>query len=63
MSIPAILATGHPDELALIENIQRENLHPIDEALVLQGLMERYGYTQEELAQVVGKSRVSMTES
>jgi len=62
VSIPAILATGHPDELALIENIQRENLHPIDEALVLQGLMERYGYTQEELAQVVGKSRVSMTE-
>jgi ParB family chromosome partitioning protein len=61
-SIPAILATGHPDELALIENIQREDLHPIDEALALQGLIERYGYTQEELAGVVGKSRVSVTE-
>jgi predicted ribosome quality control (RQC) complex YloA/Tae2 family protein len=61
-SIPAILATGYPDELALIENLQREDLHPIDEALALQGLIERYGYSQEELAGVVSKSRVSVTE-
>lgn len=44
-------------ELALIENLQREDLNPVEEASGFQVLMEDYGLTQEEVAQRVGKSR------
>ncbi|SHJ39408.1 chromosome partitioning protein, ParB family [Geosporobacter subterraneus DSM 17957] len=44
-------------EIALIENLQREDLNAIEEAGAYRQLMELYGLTQEELAQVVGKSR------
>ena len=44
-------------ELALIENLQRENLSPVEEAEGYRTLMEEYGLTQEETAQRVGKSR------
>lgn len=44
-------------KLALIENIQRENLNPIEEAYAFKGLMEDYGLTQEEVAEEIGKSR------
>ncbi|MCS6984952.1 MAG: ParB/RepB/Spo0J family partition protein [Leptospiraceae bacterium] len=44
-------------ELSLIENIQREELDPIEEATVYQKLLEEYGLTQEQLAERVGKSR------
>ena len=44
-------------ELALIENLQREDLNPMEEALGYQTLMETYGMTQEEAARVVNKSR------
>ena len=44
-------------ELALIENLQRQDLNPVEEALGYQVLMEDYGLTQEETAQRVGKSR------
>jgi ParB family chromosome partitioning protein len=44
-------------ELALIENVQREDLDPIDFAEALQRLLEEHGYTQESLAQRVGKDR------
>ncbi len=44
-------------ELAMIENLQREDLNPIEEAEGYQVLMEQYGMTQEETAQRVGKSR------
>lgn len=44
-------------EIALIENLQREDLNPIDEALGYQKLMEDYGHTQEKLAEAMGKSR------
>lgn len=44
-------------EIALIENLQRENLNPIEEALAYKGLIENYKATQEELSEVVGKSR------
>ncbi|MCM1364427.1 MAG: ParB/RepB/Spo0J family partition protein [Faecalibacterium sp.] len=44
-------------ELALVENLQREDLNPIEEAEGLQVLMETYGMTQEEAAKRVGKSR------
>ena len=44
-------------ELALVENLQREDLNPIEEAKGYQTLMERYGLTQEETARSVGRSR------
>lgn len=44
-------------ELALIENLQREDLNPMEEALGYRTLMESYGMTQEQAAQVVNKSR------
>ncbi len=47
-------------EFSLIENIQRENLNPIDEAKGYTRLLEEFGYTQEEVAQAVGKDRATV---
>ena len=44
-------------EIALIENLQREDLNPIEEAIAYKGLMEKYNFTQENISKVVGKSR------
>lgn len=44
-------------ELAIIENVHRSNLNPIDEALSYRNLMEQFNYTQEKAAEAVGKSR------
>ena len=44
-------------EISLIENIQRENLNPIEEAMAFKALANEYGLTQEELSERVGKSR------
>ncbi|WP_457564857.1 ParB/RepB/Spo0J family partition protein [Caminibacter sp.] len=48
-------------EYALIENIQREDLNPIEIALSLHSLIEEHGYTHEELAKNIGKSRTYIT--
>ncbi len=48
-------------KIALIENLQREDLDPIDEALGYQKLLDDYNQTQEELAKAVGKSRPHIT--
>ncbi len=48
-------------ELALVENIQRESLNPIDEARGFKRLMDEFGATQEDVAREIGKSRVSIT--
>jgi len=48
-------------ELALIENIQREDLNPIEEALAYDSLINKYNLTQEEVSNVVGKSRPYIT--
>ncbi|RDI40063.1 ParB/RepB/Spo0J family partition protein [Aquicella lusitana] len=54
-----------PDEaavaIALIENIQRENLNPVEEAIALQRLIEEFGMTHQQVAEAVGKSRTSVT--
>ncbi|PIR94284.1 chromosome partitioning protein ParB [Candidatus Falkowbacteria bacterium CG10_big_fil_rev_8_21_14_0_10_39_11] len=47
-------------ELALIENVQRQQLNPIEEALAYQKLMDEFNLTQEEVAERVGKSRSSI---
>lgn len=44
-------------ELALVENIQREDLNPIEEAVSMKTLMEEYSLTQAQLSEIVGKSR------
>lgn len=44
-------------EIALIENVQRENLNPIEEARAYQLLMEKFGLTQEQLSERIGRSR------
>lgn len=46
---------------ALIENLQREDLNPVEEAQGLKSLIETYGFTQEEAADRVGKSRTAVT--
>lgn len=47
-------------EMALVENIQRENLNPIDEALAYRRLSDEFRLTQEEIAEAVGKDRASV---
>ena len=64
--IPAVIIDADDKkatELALIENLQRENLNPVEEALGYQSLIEGFGLTQEETAQQVGKSRPTVTNS
>lgn len=48
-------------EIAIIENLQREDLNPIEEAEGLQALIDKCGYTQEQVATSVGKSRPAIT--
>lgn len=58
--IPAILLEKDDKaaaQIALIENIQREDLSPIEEALAYRSLIEEYGMTQEELSAKIGRSR------
>lgn len=59
--VPVIVKSGMQDqtklEVALIENIQRQELNPIEEALAYDKLMKMFGLTQEKVAQKVGKSR------
>jgi ParB family chromosome partitioning protein len=61
--IPAIIKEYNDQEMmetALIENIQREDLNPIEEAQAYQRMINEFGMTQEEVAQKVGKSRSSI---
>lgn len=50
-------------EISLIENLQRKDLTPFEEADGLRALSERFGYTHEEIATKIGKSRTTITES
>ena len=60
--IPALLTTGRADELALIENLQRSDLDPLDEAEALAALKERYGYTHDQLARAMAKAKSTVSE-
>ena len=58
--VPAIERSATPQEvmeLALIENIQREDLNPIEEAEAYSRLMTEHNITQERLSEIIGKSR------
>lgn len=64
--IPAVIRSVDDQSLltqALIENIQREDLSPLEEAAAFQQLLEEYGLTHEEIGVKVGKSRVAITNS
>ena len=59
-TIPAIITAGDSDEIAIIENIQRENLQPLEEAKALKRLIDTHGYSQEEAGRIVGKARTTI---
>lgn len=63
-TIPIIVTeTGEPDEIALIENLQREELHPLDQAEALARMKTEHGYTDKNLAdKIFPKSRGTVTE-
>ena len=56
-AIPAMVRDDHPLEVAMIENLQREDLTPLEEALGIAGLIEAQGYTHAEVADLLHKSR------
>jgi ParB family transcriptional regulator, chromosome partitioning protein len=60
--IYAILTEGDVDEVSLIENIHRQDLHPLELAESFQRLMEKHAWNQEELAQVMRKNRRTINE-
>lgn len=64
--IPAIVRENDEKrnkEIALIENIQREDLNPIEKAMGIKNLMDEYGLTQQEVSEVLGKARSSIANS
>jgi ParB family chromosome partitioning protein len=63
-AIPALIRDVSDEQasaMALIENIQREDLNPLEEAHALQRLRDEFGLTQQQVADAVGKSRVAVT--
>jgi len=64
--VPAITRSAKDLEmlsLALVENLQREDLNAIDEAMAYQRFIDEFSFTHEKIAEVVGKSRVAVTNS
>ena len=62
-TVPAIITDNDPIEISLIENIQRENLNPLEEANAYQKMIEVHKYTQKKLSDVLGKGRSTITET
>ena len=65
-TVPVVLKEATPQEaleLALVENIQRADLNPLEEANAYRQLVDEFGLTQEQVAERVGRSRVSVTNS
>lgn len=56
-SVPALIRDDDPLEIAMIENLQRQDLTPLEEAEGLGQLIDQFGYTHEALAEMLGKSR------
>jgi len=63
-TVPAIFIDGRNfAEVALVENLLRQDLNPVEEAEALQRLMDDHAYQQEELATIIGKSQPTISES
>src|SRR5216683_3310182 len=63
-TVPAMVKEATPQaslEMALVENIQRRDLNPLEEAHAFRQLLDEHGLTQEQLGQRIGKSRVAIT--
>jgi ParB family chromosome partitioning protein len=63
-SIDAVVRSASDEEaleLALVENLQRQDLNPVDEARGYRGLIEQFGWTHEEIARRLGRSRAAIT--
>ena len=61
-TILGVITTGDPAEISLVENVQREDLKPLEEAEGYARLIEKFAYTQQDLAQAVGKARSTINE-
>ena len=61
-TVAAVVIDGDMDEVAIIENVQRENLRPMELAESLGRLMETHAYSQEDAAKIIGKARNTVTE-
>ncbi len=62
-AVPVVIKDAAPQqmlELALVENVQRADLNPLEEALAFKHLIDEFGLTQDQIAQRVGKSRVAV---
>lgn len=62
-SVPAVVRDSHELEQlewAIVENVQRQDLNPVEEAIAYQQLADEFGLTQEEIAKKVGKSRTTI---
>lgn len=62
--IPTVILDGDDlkaAQVSIIENVQREDLNPLEEAMAYDALIENFGLTQEQVAKQVGKSRVTVT--
>lgn len=60
--IYAIVIDGSLDEIALVENVQRQDLHPLELAESLKRLMDKHTWTQDRLAEAIGKNRRTINE-
>jgi ParB family chromosome partitioning protein len=61
--LPAMCVEGNYAEIALVENLQRQDLTSVEEAEALQRLMNEQNYTQEQVGDIVGKARTTITET
>jgi ParB family chromosome partitioning protein len=61
-TIPAIFVEGNHAEIALVENLLRQDLTPVEEAEALDRLLKEQNYTHEQLAGMIGKARNTLTE-
>jgi len=61
-TVPGICVEGNPSEIALVENMLRQDLTPVEEAEGLQALMTEQKYTQEQLGGIIGKARNTLSE-
>ncbi len=66
LEIPAVIRDADDQEaaaLALVENLQREDLNPLEEARAYSGLVEQFGLTHQEVGEAVGRSRAAVSNS
>jgi ParB family chromosome partitioning protein len=61
-TLPGICVEGNPSEIALVENMLRQDLTPVEEAEGLQALMMEQKYTQEQLGGIIGKAQNTLSE-